>query len=126
MSRIKGRDTKPEKIVRSLLHAMGYRFRLHRRDLPGKPDVVLPKHRKVIFVHGCFWHGHVGCPRASRPTSNVEFWNKKLDSNMQRDRAAQKELATLGWQPLILWQCEMRDVPTLTDKLEQFLKTQGK
>jgi len=126
MSRVKGRDTKPEKIVRSLLHAMGHRFRLHRRDLPGKPDVVLPKHRKVIFVHGCFWHGHVGCPRAARPNSNVEFWNKKLDSNMQRDRATQKELAVLGWQHLIVWQCELRDVPTLTHKLEQFLKTQGK
>lgn len=122
MSRVKGRDTKPEKIVRSLLHAMGHRFRLHRRDLPGKPDVVLPKHRKVVFVHGCFWHGHAGCSRAARPTSNVEFWNKKIESNMRRDRAVQKELVMLGWQPLIVWQCEMRDLPTLTNKLEQFLK----
>jgi DNA mismatch endonuclease (patch repair protein) len=126
MSRVKGRDTKPEKIVRSLLHAMGLRFRLHRRDLPGKPDVVLPRHKKVVFVHGCFWHGHAGCPRAARPTSNVEFWNKKIDSNMRRDRVAQKELTALGWQILIVWQCEMRNLTALTDKLEQFFKPQEK
>lgn len=123
MSRVKGQDTKPEKTVRSLLHAMGYRFRLQRRDLPGKPDVVLPKHGKVIFVHGCFWHGHAGCPRAARPTSNVEFWDRKIDSNIRRDAVAQKELTALGWNYLIIWQCEMRDLLKITDKLEQFLKT---
>jgi DNA mismatch endonuclease, patch repair protein len=122
MSRIKGRDTKPEKIVRSLLHAMGHRFRLHRRDLPGKPDIVLPKHRKIVFVHGCFWHGHAGCPRGARPTSNIEFWNKKINANIMRDAAAQKELAALNWRHLIVWQCEIRDLPVLTNKLEQFLK----
>ena len=122
MSRVKGRDTKPEKIVRRLLHAMGHRFRLHRKDLPGKPDIALPKHRKVIFVHGCFWHGHSGCPRAARPTSNVEFWNRKIDSNMRRDITAQKELDALGWKHLVVWQCETRDLPLLADRLEQFLK----
>jgi DNA mismatch endonuclease (patch repair protein) len=104
MSRVKGRDTKPERIVRSLLHSLGYRFRLHRRDLPGKPDIVLPKYRKVVFVHGCFWHGHESCPRAARPTSNVEFWNTKIDSNIRRDQSAQEELAKLGWSCFIVWQ----------------------
>jgi DNA mismatch endonuclease (patch repair protein) len=121
MSRVKSRDTKPEKLVRKLLHALGYRFRLHRRDLPGKPDITLPKHKKVIFVHGCFWHGHDGCQRAARPTSNIEFWNKKIDSNLRRDITAQKELDALGWSYFILWQCQTRDLTTLTNKLEQFL-----
>jgi DNA mismatch endonuclease (patch repair protein) len=123
MSRIKGRDTKPEKVVRSLLHVLGYRFRLHRRDLPGKPDIVLPKYKKAIFVHGCFWHGHKSCPRAARPTSNVEFWNKKLDSNLRRDAAVQEELIKLGWSFFIVWQCEMRDLAELTEKLKGFLST---
>ena len=81
MARVGGKDTKPELIVRSLLHRMGFRFRLHRRDLPGKPDITLPKYKKVIFVHGCFWHGHKGCARAKRPSTNKEFWNEKLNKN---------------------------------------------
>jgi len=121
MSRIKGRDTKPEKFVRSLLHAMGYRFRLHRKDLPGKPDIVLPKHRKVVFVHGCFWHGHSDCCRAERPKANADFWNKKIDANMARDANAQSSLNKLGWDFLVLWQCEMRDVEKLQRNLECFL-----
>lgn len=120
MSRVKSRDTKPEKLVRRLLHALGYRFRLHRKDLPGKPDITLPKHKKVVFVHGCFWHGHDGCPRATRPTSNIEFWNKKIDSNLRRDSAAQKELNALGWNYFIVWQCQTRNLTMLTNKLEQF------
>jgi DNA mismatch endonuclease (patch repair protein) len=122
MSRVKGRDTKPEKVVRSLLHAMGYRFRLHRKDLPGKPDIVLPKHHKAIFVHGCFWHGHENCRRAARPVSNADFWNKKIDGNIARDRAAQAELKKSGWDFLVIWQCEMKDVEALQKNLEQFLK----
>ncbi len=122
MSCVKGRDTKPEKIVRGILHRLGYRFRLHRRDLPGKPDIVLPKHRKVVFVHGCFWHGHKGCSRAARPTSNIEFWNTKIDANMRRDATAQTELIKLGWKYLIMWQCEMRDTSTIKNKLTQFLQ----
>ncbi len=122
MSRIKGRDTKPERIVRSLLHAMGYRFRLHRKDLPGKPDIVLSKHRKVIFVHGCFWHSHGGCRRAARPQANAEFWNKKLDSNIKRDKNTQAELKKLGWDFLVIWQCEMKDVGKLQENLQHFLR----
>ena len=121
MSRVKGRDTRPEKLVRSLLHRMGYRFRLHRKDLPGKPDVVLPKHRKIVFVHGCFWHGHEGCRRASRPKSNVEFWNRKIDANIERDARAQRELESSGWKILTVWQCETHDVPMLRERLETFL-----
>ena len=83
MSRVKGEDTKPEKKVRSLVHAMGFRYRLHRKDLPGKPDLVFPKQKKIIFVHGCFWHQHKGCPSATRPTSNIAYWNKKLEIYQQ-------------------------------------------
>jgi len=122
MSLVKGRDTKPEKIVRSLLHRMGYRFRLHRHDLPGNPDIVLPKHRKAIFVHGCFWHGHAGCRRAARPKSNADFWNRKIDMNMERDKKLQAELINSGWDFLVLWQCEMKDLKNLERNLNQFLK----
>lgn len=122
MARVKGRDTKPEKIVRSLLHTLGYRFRLHRKDLPGKPDIVLPKHKKVVYVHGCFWHSHPGCRRAARPTTNVDFWNAKIEGNVARDAAAQKALIELGWQYLIIWQCETRDLNELAPKLENFLR----
>lgn len=122
MSLVKGRDTKPEKIVRSLLHMMGYRFRLHRNDLPGKPDIVLPKRRKAIFVHGCFWHGHAGCRRAGRPKSNADFWNKKIDANMARDKKTQAELKNSGWDFLVIWQCEMKDLEKLQVNLKRFLE----
>jgi DNA mismatch endonuclease (patch repair protein) len=89
--------------------------------LPGKPDIVLSKHKKVVYVHGCFWHGHPSCPRAARPTSNVEFWNKKLNGNIARDAAAQQALLKRGWQYLVVWQCEIRDLNSLTVKLENFL-----
>lgn len=121
MSRVKNRDTAPEKLVRQLLHKMGYRFRLQRKDLPGKPDIVLPKHRKVIFVHGCFWHGHEGCSRGARPTSNVDFWNKKIDKNIGRDINAQAELCELGWQTLVVWQCQTRNLADLQQRLQEFL-----
>lgn len=122
MSHVKSRNTAPEIAVRRLLHRLGYRFRLHRANLPGHPDIVLPRHRKVIFVHGCFWHGHRGCPRAGRPTSNTEFWNRKLDANVRRDGAAQGALVALGWQVLIVWQCETRDEMQLSSSLRQFLE----
>lgn len=122
MARVKGRDTKPERIVRRLLHALGYRFRLHVKSLPGKPDIVLPKHKKVVYVHGCFWHGHPSCPRAARPTSNVEFWNRKIDGNIARDMAAQQALLKLGWRHLVVWQCETRDLHSLALRLENFLR----
>ena len=121
MSRVKGKDTAPELIVRKLVHHMGFRFRLHRKDLPGKPDIVLPRHKKVIFVHGCFWHGHKGCKRSKRPDSNVEFWNKKIDANIERDKRNQKELGKLGWKSIIIWECEVRNARLLERKINRYL-----
>lgn len=113
MSNVKNRDTKPEHIVRRLLHKLGYRFRVQRKDLPGKPDIVLPKYRTVIFVHGCFWHGHPGCPRAARPTSNTTFWDTKLDKNIQRDSEVQAKLKESGWNVLVIWQCQTKSEEAL-------------
>jgi DNA mismatch endonuclease (patch repair protein) len=121
MSRVKGKNTKPELIVRSLLHDMGYRFRLHRSDLPGKPDITLPKHKKIIFVHGCFWHGHMDCRRSKRPTTNEKFWHDKLDKNIERDRRNIRALKALGWDVLIVWMCEVNNVSELKGKLLSFL-----
>jgi DNA mismatch endonuclease (patch repair protein) len=121
MSRISGHDTQPEKSVRSLLHNMGYRFRLHRSNLPGKPDIVLPRHKKIIFVHGCFWHGHKGCNRSQRPTSNVEFWNRKLTGNIERDKRILSELKRSSWKTLIVWGCQTRTADKLRAKLLKFL-----
>lgn len=122
MARIKGRDTKPELLVRSIVHCMGYRFRLHARDLPGNPDIVLQRHRKAIFVHGCFWHGHKRCPRAARPASNIAFWREKLDSNVARDRRNINRLRKDGWRVLVVWQCQTRNPELLEKKLIKFLK----
>ena len=121
MSRDKGRDTKPEILVRSLVHLMGFRFRIHRRDLPGNPDIVLPRYGKVIFVHGCFWHGHKRCPRSKRPSTNKGFWNKKLDENIERDKRFRRKLRRMGWKVLVVWQCEIRKPEKLLGKLERFL-----
>jgi len=121
MSRVKGRDTKPEILVRSFIFRMGFRFRLHRRDLPGTPDIVLPRHRKVIFVHGCFWHGHKSCSRSKRPSTNVRFWNKKLNGNIKRDKRYRRELRQMGWKSLIVWQCETKSSERLLWKLKRFL-----
>lgn len=123
MSRVSGRNTKPEIAVRSLLHNMGYRFRLHRKDLPGKPDITLPKYKKVIFVHGCFWHGHADCPRSKRPTTNQEFWREKLDKNIERDKSAVKALKQLGWEVMTVWSCEVNDTNKLIIKLFSFLES---
>lgn len=122
MSRIKDRDTRAEMVVRSSLFSMGYRFRLHRKDLPGHPDIVLPRHEKVIFVHGCFWHGHQGCTRSKRPSSNVDFWNKKLDQNQERDTRFYEALKRLGWHILIVWECETKNPQMLQSKLKGFLE----
>jgi len=122
MSKIGGKDTKPELIVRSLLHRMGYRFRIHRANLPGNPDICLPRHRKVIFVHGCFWHSHTGCSRAKGPSTNQEFWKIKLDKNAERDRRNIAELTALGWGVLVIWQCEVKDLSKLKQKIEDFIK----
>jgi len=121
MSRVRGRATKPEILVRSFVHRMGFRFRIHRRDLPGNPDIVLPRHGKVIFVHGCFWHGHKRCQRSKRPTTNKGFWNKKLDENIERDKRFQRKLRLMGWKVLVLWQCEVRKPEKMLRKLERFL-----
>ncbi len=122
MSRVSGKNTKPELIVRSLLHNMGYRFRLHRNDLPGKPDVTLPKHKKIIFVHGCFWHGHIDCPRAKRPATNKKFWSEKIDKNMERDRVTVHNLIQSGWDVLTVWTCEVESTEELRNKLLSFLE----
>jgi DNA mismatch endonuclease (patch repair protein) len=122
MSHIGGKDTAPELRVRRLLHALGFRFRLHRSDLPGKPDIVLPRHRKIILIHGCFWHGHPGCHRAALPTTNAAFWQAKIGKNTERDRVALEGLRGLGWDVLVLWQCELGDLAQLTDRLHAFLR----
>jgi DNA mismatch endonuclease (patch repair protein) len=108
MRRIRKVDTKPEMVVRKAAHALGLRFRLHRRDLPGSPDLVLPKHRKVVLVHGCFWHQHEGCRLARQPKSRLDYWLPKLARNVERDVEVRKALVTLGWQPLVIWECETR------------------
>jgi DNA mismatch endonuclease (patch repair protein) len=121
MSAVSGGDTKPELIVRRLVHGMGFRYRLHVAGLPGKPDMVLSRHRKVIFIHGCFWHGHEGCKRAGRPASNIEFWNAKIDKNLERDRRSPAELERLGWKILVVWECETKNIAKLTEILSNFL-----
>lgn len=123
MSRVSGKNTKPEIVVRSLLHKMGYRFRLHRKDLPGKPDITLPKYKKVIFVHGCFWHGHPGCARSKRPATNQKFWSEKLDKNIERDKMSVNALSQLGWDILTVWSCEVKDTNKLKIKLLSFLES---
>jgi DNA mismatch endonuclease (patch repair protein) len=107
MSRIKSKDTKPELIVRSQLHKMGFRFRLHRKDLPGKPDIVLPKFKTVIFVHGCFWHRHKNCKYAYNPKSRKKFWKEKFERNIERDKCNQKKLSALGWMTVVIWECNI-------------------
>lgn len=121
MRAIRKKDTKPELIVRRLLHAMGCRFRLHRRDLPGTPDIVLPRHRTAIQVHGCFWHQHAGCRHANLPRSRTSYWLPKLARNVQRDAHVEQELHALGWRVLILWECELRDLDRLHARLCAFL-----
>jgi len=121
MARIEGKNTGPELAVRSLLHALGYRFRLHRKDLPGSPDIVLPGRKAVIFVHGCFWHGH-RCKRGSRaPKTNSDYWTKKLAGNVARDEKRQTELVSLGWRVLVVWECEIKDREALACILRAFL-----
>lgn len=124
MSRIRDKDTRPEMKVRHLVHGMGYRYRLHGADLPGKPDLVFSKRRKVIFVHGCFWHRHpdVGCKLARLPKSRLDFWRPKLENNRARDLEHQKKLAMDGWRVLVLWECELRDAHSLRQRIRSFLE----
>jgi DNA mismatch endonuclease (patch repair protein) len=120
MSRIRSEDTKPELIVRSMLHRMGFRFRIHRKDLPGRPDIVLPKHKKVVLVHGCFWHGHL-CKIAPGPKSNTAYWSPKIETNRSRDQRNRTALIDLGWRVLELWECEIRDLQKTEERLQSFL-----
>lgn len=108
MSAVKSKDTKPEILVRKGLHAAGYRFRLHVKDLPGNPDIVLPKYKIVIFVNGCFWHRHPGCKYASTPASNADFWKAKFEANIARDKRNYTQLEKLGWKVIVIWECEIR------------------
>ena len=121
MSRIRGKDTRPEMVVRRLAHAMGYRFRLHRRDLPGSPDLVFPRRKAVVFVHGCFWHRHPSCRMASTPKTRAEFWADKFARNVVRDAAATTALEAAGWRVLTVWECETRTPGVVTDRLRAFL-----
>jgi DNA mismatch endonuclease, patch repair protein len=123
MRAVRGKDTAPELIVRKLIHRLGYRYRLHQANLPGKPDMVFASRRKAIFVHGCFWHGHVGCPRSKRPTSNDEFWNKKLNRNIERDAAQFADLQRRGWDVLVIWECQTKDSRHLSDAVTTFLNS---
>lgn len=122
MRAVRGKDTKPELAVRQTLHRLGFRFRLHRKDLPGRPDIVLPRHRLAIFVHGCFWHRHAGCKRASSPKTRSEFWNAKFEANVARDDRVQCALQDAGWKVLIVWECAARDVEALERMLLGVLK----
>ena len=117
MSRIRAKDTRPEMVVRRLLHRMGLRFRLHRRDLPGCPDIVLARHGAVVFVHGCFWHRHAGCVRTTNPKSNAPFWRTKFRENRIRDRRVQRQLSREGWRVVVVWECETTDIETLQRRL---------
>lgn len=126
MSKVKGKNTKPELIVRSLLHRMGYRFRLHRFDLPGNPDIVLPRYKKAIFIHGCFWHGHKTCSRSKRPSTNTMFWNKKLSNNIRRDIRHLNDLKNLGWEVLVVWECQVKNGDGIKNILEGFIKAERK
>lgn len=123
MAAIRAKDTKPELIIRRIVHAYGYRYRLHRKDLPGKPDLVFGPRRKVIFVHGCFWHGceRPGCLDARRPKSNIGYWNPKIEGNKARDQKHQEMLLSAGWKVLIVWDCETKDMTELERRITTFL-----
>jgi DNA mismatch endonuclease (patch repair protein) len=125
MARIKGRDSKPEIVVRRLAHRLRYRFRLHRRDLPGTPDMVFPILRKIIFVHGCFWHRHRGCNRTTTPKTRKAFWADKFKSNIERDKVKQRQLKALGWDVLVIWECQTFDLTNLAERLSSFLSDFG-
>lgn len=122
----KAKDTKPEMHVRRLLHGLGYRFRLHRRDLPGRPDLVFPSRRAVIQIYGCFWHQHPGCGNASIPKSRQGYWVPKFEQNAKRDRESERALAGMGWRVLVVWECEVADRGRLLERLQGFLGPPGR
>jgi len=121
MSRIRSRDTNPEKVVRSLLHSMGYRFRLHVRTLPGAPDVVLPKYHTVVLVNGCFWHRHANCKFAYMPKTRTQFWQRKFEQNVARQSKVNAELEEMGWHVVTIWECELSDRVSLSQRLSESL-----
>ena len=122
MSRIRGVNTRPERFVRSFLHVQGFRFRLHQRKLPGKPDIVLSRHKTVVFVNGCFWHHHSGCKNAVYPRTRVQFWRNKIDSNVQRDKMSEKSLRSMGWRVITIWECEASRLAVLAKRLTPLLR----
>jgi len=122
MASVPTRHTRPERLVRSLLHNAGYRFRIQKKDLPGTPDITLPGRKAVIFVHGCFWHQHPGCRYARRPNSNQKYWDKKLDENIVRDRRNVHALKGRGWRVLIVWQCECKNTDALNRRIRKFIQ----
>ena len=119
MSQIKNMNTKPELTVRSALHRKSYRFRLHRKDLPGKPDIVLPKYKIVIFIHGCFWHRHKCCKYAYTPKTRTDFWQQKFINNIERDKRKSKQLENLGWKVFVIWECETKTNEILDKKIDR-------
>jgi DNA mismatch endonuclease (patch repair protein) len=123
MSRVRSANTKPEMFVRRLVHGMGYRYRLHQRDLPGTPDLVFPSRRKVVFVHGCFWHRHPDpeCPLARLPKSRLDFWLPKLEGNRKRDERNQAKLRSMGWDLMVIWECQLKHKNTLRQRIGRFL-----
>lgn len=118
MQRIRSANTKPEITVRSLLHRLGFRFRLHRKDLPGKPDIVLPKYKTVVLVHGCFWHRHPGCKCATTPGTRKDFWKRKFEDNILRDKLVREKLQELDWNIVVVWQCELSNLDVVAHRLE--------
>ena len=121
MRAVKSRDTDPEMRLRKMLHSMGFRYRLHCKDLPGKPDIVFPSMRKVVFVNGCFWHGHDCARGAKKPKTNREYWRDKITCNMKRDRGHNRELKALGWDVMTVWECELKELRKIGDKVSRFL-----
>lgn len=122
MRAVKSKDTSPERAVRSLLHRAGYRFRLHRRDLPGNPDLVFPSRHKAVFVHGCFWHGH-RCKRGNRiPKTNTAYWEEKIARNRARDASHCRDLKKLGWQVCTIWECQLKEPASVLQRLVEFLR----
>lgn len=122
MSRVRGKDTKPELALRRLVHSMGYRYRLHSRRLPGQPDLVFPSRKKVLFVHGCFWHRHKGCPNCRNPKSRLDFWVPKLEGNRRRDLKSQAALRRLNWRFLVVWECQLKKQERLSNRIRKFLE----
>ena len=122
MARVRVKGTKPEQLVRQIAHSLGYRFQLNRSDLPGKPDLVFSQHRKVILVHGCFWHGHGNCSKARRPISNSAFWEQKLSRNRERDQQNATALKDAGWQMMVIWECETRNRYQIAESIRSFFE----